>query len=63
MSGTITKGETASGVVLDGKMVAFTLDTEGEQNFSLPRIGPGAADCGGGRADIVPVTQAGFHIR
>ncbi|MBG6218776.1 hypothetical protein IWX75_003263 [Arthrobacter sp. CAN_A6] len=63
VSGTITKGETAAGVVLDGKMVAFTLDTEGAQNFSLPQIGPGAANCGGGRAETVPVTQAGFHIR
>ena len=63
VSGTITKGETAAGVVLDGKMVAFTLDTEGAQNFSLPQIGPGAASCGGGRAETVPVTQAGFHVR
>jgi len=63
VSGTITKGETAAGVVLDGKMVAFTLDTEGAQNFSLPQIGPGAANCGGGRAETVPVTQAGFHVR
>jgi hypothetical protein len=69
VSGTITKGETAAGVVLDGKPVAFTLDTEGAQNFSLPQIGPGAANCGGGRLDedgsleTVPVTQAGFHVR
>ncbi|MEO6429469.1 hypothetical protein [Arthrobacter oryzae] len=63
VSGTITKGETAAGVILDGKMVAFTLDTEGAQNFSLPQIGPGAANCGGGRDETVPVTQAGFHVR
>lgn len=63
VSGTITKGETAAGVVLDGKLVAFTLDTEGAQSFSLPQIGPGAAGCGGGRAETVPVTQAGFHVR
>ncbi len=63
VSGTITKGETAGGVVLDGKPVAFTLDTEGAQNFSLPQIGPGAATCGGGRPETVPVTQAGFHVR
>ncbi|WP_147394401.1 hypothetical protein [Arthrobacter cheniae] len=63
VSATITKGETAAGVVLDGKMVAFTLDTEGVQNFSLPQIGPGAASCGGGRVEMVPVTQAGFHVR
>ncbi len=63
VSGTIIKGETAAGVVLDGKPVAFTLDTEGAQNFSLPQLGPGAVDCGGGRAETVPVTQAGFHVR
>jgi hypothetical protein len=63
VSGTITKGETAAGDILDGKMVAFTLDTEGPQNFSLPQIGPKAANCGGGRAETVPVTQAGFHVR
>lgn len=63
VSGTVTKGETAAGIVLDGKLVAFTLDTEGAQNFSLPQIGPGAADCGGGREETVPVTQAGFHVR
>ncbi|WP_459334035.1 hypothetical protein [Arthrobacter sp. Hz1] len=63
VSGTITKGETATGVVLDGKTVAFTLDTEGVQNFSLPQIGPGAASCGGGRVETVPVTEAGFHVR
>jgi hypothetical protein len=69
VSGTITKGETAAGVVLDGKPVAFTLDTEGAQTFSLPQIGSGAANCGGGRLDedgsleTVPVTQAGFHVR
>ena len=69
VSGTITKGENATGDVLDGKLVAFTLDTEGKQNFSLPKIGDGAANCGGGRLDkdgnldTVPVTQAGFHVR
>lgn len=69
VSGTITKGESAGGVVFDGELVAFTLDTDGEQNFSLPQIGAGAADCGGGRLDTagrlvtVPVTQAGFHVR
>lgn len=63
VSGTITKGETAAGVVLDGKIVAFTLDTEGEQTFTLPQIGPGAAECGGGRVETVPVTQGGFDIR
>ena len=63
VSGTITKGETAAGVVLDGKEVAFTLDTEGEQNFSLPQIGPGVTSCGGSDRDMVPVTQSGFHVR
>ncbi|MBG6226615.1 hypothetical protein IWX63_003214 [Arthrobacter sp. CAN_A2] len=63
VSGTITKGKTAAGVVLDGKMVAFTLNMGGEQTFTLPQIGPGAANCGGGRAETVPVTQAGFRIR
>ncbi len=63
VSGIISKGETAAGIVLDGKPVAFTIDTDGAQKFSLPQIGPGAADCGGGREETVPVTQAGFHVR
>ncbi len=63
VSGVIAKGVTSAGVVLDGKAVAFTLDTDGAQTFTLPQIGPGAADCGGGRAETVPVTQAGFHVR
>lgn len=63
VSGVVLKGQTAGGAVLDGKPVAFTLDTAGAQHFSLPKFGAGAADCGGGRPETVPVTQAGFRVR
>ena len=63
VSGVVLKGQTAGGAVLDGKPVAFTLDTAGAQHFSLPKFGAGAADCGGGQPMTVPVTQAGFRVR
>ena len=63
VSGVVLKGRTAGGTVLDGRPVAFTLDTAGAQNFSLPKFGTGAADCGGGRPETVPVTRAGLRIR
>lgn len=65
ISGTIDKGETATGALLDGKAYAITVNAGGSaQSFSLPTIGePGAVGaCSGGRGDTVPVTEDGFRI-
>lgn len=63
VSGVVLRGQTAGGTALDGQPVAFTLDTAGAQHFSLPKFGAGAAGCGGGRPETVPVTQGGFRVR
>ncbi len=65
VSGTVLDGVTAAGVVLDGKDYAFTIRAgTSPQTFSLPRFGdPGTlTPCGGGRLEMVTVTQAGFQI-
>jgi hypothetical protein len=64
VSGTIDKGETATGALLDGKAFAFTINMSAKpQTFSLPNYGDagGIAPCSGGRAETVPVTEDGFH--
>lgn len=64
ISGTVANGQTASGVVLDGRDFAFTLETEpSDQSFSLPRFGAGLADCSGGRPELVPVTEGRLRLR
>jgi hypothetical protein len=66
LSGTIEKGETATGALLDGKAYAFTINSSGSpQNFSLPTIGEAGAvgPCSGGSAQTVPVTEDGFKIQ
>ncbi len=66
VSGTIDKGETATGALLDGKAFAFTIATgTSPQRFSLPNFGDAGsiAPCSGGRSETVPVTEDGFSIQ
>jgi len=66
VSGTIDKGETATGALLDGKAFAFTIGTSSNpQTFSLPNFGDvgSIAPCGGGRGETVPVTEDGFKLQ
>ena len=66
VTGTIDKGETATGALLDGKAFGFTVNTSSSpQTFSLPNFGDvGAiAPCSGGRGDSVPVTEDGFKLQ
>jgi hypothetical protein len=65
ISGFVTEGLTASGVVLTGKQFAFTIELGNQQSFSLPRLGTPTMikPCSGGRTDKVAVTQAGFKTR
>ncbi len=63
ISGTVTRGETAAGVVLTGKQYAFTVSLGDTQRFSLPRFGDTIAPCGGGRPETVAVTQGQFKTR
>lgn len=66
LSGTIDKGETATGALLDGKAFAFTINAgSSPQTFSLPNLADtGAiAACGGGREETVPVTEDGFRLQ
>ena len=63
ISGTIEKGETATGGLLDGKSYAFTINTSASpQSFSLPSVGDGIGACSGGRGESVPVTEDGFKV-
>ncbi len=66
VTGTIDKGETATGALLDGKAFGFTISTAtSPQTFSLPNFGDvGAiAPCSGGRAETVAVTEDGFKLQ
>lgn len=64
ISGTIEKGETATGGLLDGKSYAFTINASGSgQSFSLPTVGDAVGACSGGRGDTVPVTEEGFRLQ
>ena len=64
ISGRVSDGETASGVVLTGKQFAFTVRLGGEQAFSLPKFAADdAVRCGGGQATQVRVTGGGFKTR
>ncbi|MBA2708503.1 MAG: hypothetical protein H0U59_11935 [Gemmatimonadaceae bacterium] len=66
VSGTVEKGETVSGTLLDGKSYAITIQAGGSpQSFSLPSFGEpaSAGSCSGGRAETVPVTEDGFRIQ
>lgn len=64
LSGTIDKGETATGSLLDGKAYAFTIQAGGgQQTFSLPSVGDALGACSGGRGESVPVTEDGFKVQ
>jgi hypothetical protein len=65
ISGTIEKGETAQGALLDGKSYAFTINAGASQNFSLPTVGEASAvgPCSGGSSQTVPVTEDGFKLQ
>ena len=62
ISGSIEKGETATGALLDGKAYAFTITS---QSFSLPTVGESGAvgPCSGGAAQTVPVTEEGIKLQ
>ncbi len=63
ISGTVTRGRTAAGVVLTGKQYAFTLGLGEAPSFSLPRFADELVACGGGRPETVAVTAGGFRTR
>jgi len=65
ISGSIDKGETATGALLDGKAYSFTINTGNPQSFSLPSVGDAGtiSACAGGRGEAVPVTEDGFTTR
>ncbi len=66
VSGSIEKGETATGALLDGKAYAFTINTGGSpQSFSIPTVGEAGAvgACSGGSSQTVPVTEDGFRVQ
>lgn len=67
VSGTVDTGVTATGVVLDGRDFAFTIQPAGAAPaFSLPLLAPGGTlpPCGGGRTDVpaVPVTEGALQV-
>jgi len=63
ISGTVTRGETAAGVVLTGRQYTFTITLGDTQSFSLPRFAPKIDPCSGGRPDTVAVTQGHYTTR
>lgn len=66
ISGSIEKGETATGGLLDGKAFSITINASGNpQSFSLPNVGDAGtiAPCSGGRGETVPVTEDGFKLQ
>ncbi|MEO5580062.1 MAG: hypothetical protein ABIR58_05340 [Gemmatimonadaceae bacterium] len=66
ISGTVDKGETATGTLLDGKAFAFTIQAGASpQSFSLPNFGDAAAigACSGAGGETVPVTEMGFRTQ
>ena len=64
ISGTIQKGETATGGLLDGKSYAFTItNSSSGQSFSLPNVGDSGGACSGGRGETVPVTEDGLRAQ
>ncbi len=66
ISGTVDKGETATGTLLDGKAFAFTIYAAASpQSFSLPTFADAGSigACSGSRAATVPVTEMGFRTQ
>lgn len=62
-TGTVTSGETASGVVLTGRQFAFTVQVAEPQAFSLPRFADTVVPCSGGRPQTVLVDEGRFRTR
>ena len=64
ISGTVTRGETALGVILTGKQYAFTITLGDTQRFSLPRFADTIVPCSGGNpTKTVAVTQGHYTTR
>ncbi len=63
ISGTVTRGETAAGVILTGKQYTFTITLGDTQRFSLPRFAATIDPCSGGSPKIVAVTQGHYATR
>lgn len=66
VTGTIDKGETATGALLDGKSFGITIGTTSSpQTFSMPSYGDAGqiAPCSGGRGETIPVTEDGFKLQ
>lgn len=66
VTGTIDKGETATGALLDGKAFGMTIGTSSSpQTFSMPNYGEAGAiaPCSGGRGETVPVTEDGIKLQ
>lgn len=63
VSGTVTRGRTAGGVVLTGKQYAFTITLGDTQRFSLPRFAATIDPCSGGSTKTVAVTQGHYTTR
>ena len=66
ISGTVDKGETAAGTLLDGKAFAFTIHAAtSPQSFSLPTFADAGSigACSGSPAVTVPVTELGFRTQ
>jgi len=63
ISGTVTRGETAAGVILTGKQYAFTITLGDTQRFSLPRFAATIDPCSGGSPKTVAVTQGHYTTR
>jgi len=63
ISGTVTRGETAAGVILTGKQYAFTIKLGDTQRFLLPRFAATIDPCSGGRPESVAVTQGRYKTR
>jgi hypothetical protein len=66
VTGSIDKGETATGALLDGKAFGITLNTSSSpQTFSMPNYGEASAiaPCSGGRGESIPVTEDGIKLQ
>lgn len=66
ISGTVDKGETATGTLLDGKAFAVTIQSGASpQSFTLPVFADAGSlgACSGGRGETVPVTEMGFRVQ
>ncbi len=63
ITGTVTRGETATGTVLTGMPYAFTITLGDTQSFSLPSFDPTIDPCGGSPKRPAVVTQGHYTTR